>query len=145
MFRFTNSTTGIKDATNNIQISNDNMEENIQVDNSNSKNNSDKEEKKMFPFISNISMTINQFFESFKNPSKDEDPDYYNSDRVKIDSTDKDNEIEIGNGNDSMKKCIKKYIINQKKMIPVKKEKDDVNKNGQLNDIINIVLKNDNN
>lgn len=145
LFRFTNSTTGIKDATNNIQISNDNMEENIQVDNSNSKNNSDKEEKKMFPFISNISMTINQFFESFKNPSKDEDPDYYNSDRVKIDSTDKDNEIEIGNGNDSMKKCIKKYIINQKKMIPVKKEKDDVNKNGQLNDIINIVLKNDNN
>jgi hypothetical protein len=146
LFRFTNSTTGKKDATNNIQNSNDNMEDNIiQIDNSNSKNNSDKEEKKKFPFISNISMTINQFFESFKNQSKDEDPDYYNSDRVKIESNDNDNEIEMANGNDSMKKCLKKYIINQKKIIPLNKEKIDTNKNEELNNIINIVLKNDNN
>ena len=142
LFRFTNSTTANKDANNNIQNSKDNIEDNIiQIDNSNSKNNSEKEEKKMFPFISNISVTINQFFESFKNQSKDEDPDYYNSERVKIDS----NEIEIGNGNDSMKKCIKKYIINQKQMIPLKKEKVDADKNEGINNIINIVLKNDNN
>ena len=99
----------------------------------------------MFPFISNISVTINQFFESFKNQSKDEDPDYYNSDRVKIDSNENENEIEIGNGNDSMKKCIKKYIINQKQIIPLKKEKVDTDKNEGINNIINIVLKNDNN
>ena len=140
LFRFTNSTTNNKDATNNIQNSNDNIEDNIiQINNSNSKNNSDKEEKKMFPFISNISMTINQFFESFKNPSKEEDPDYFNSDRVKIDSNDNENEIEIGNGNDSMKKCIKKCIINQKKMIPLKKEKVEDKKNEEINNIYNIV------
>lgn len=153
LFRFTNSTSGNKDLannitnniTNNIQNSNDNMDDNIiQIDNSNSKNNSEKEEKKMFPFISNISVTINQFFEGFKSSSKDEEPDYFNSDRIKIDSNDNDNEIEMGNGNDSMKKCIKKYIINQKKMIPLKKEKDNDNKPEQINNIINIVLNNDN-
>ena len=145
LFRFTNSTIGNRDATN-IQNSNDNMEDNvIQIDNSNIKNNSDKEEKKMLPFISNISMTINQFFESFKNSPKDEDTDYYNSDRVKIDSKDNDKDIDIGNGNDSMKKCLKKYIINQKKMIPLKKEKDEVNKNEEIDNIFNIDLKKDNN
>ena len=41
-------------------------------------------------------MTINQFFEGFKSASKDEEPDYYKSDRIKIVSNDNNNEIEMG-------------------------------------------------
>ena len=125
------------DITNDINNDNIDLEENNEHNDNNENNdintNSNMTTKKI-PLISNISVTINQFFDRFKNGSKEEVTD---SDRVKIENENSDkNEKEENKKN--------KYVINQKKKIPLTRaEKEEMSNKGPINNIINIVLKND--
>ena len=86
--------------------------------------------------IPNISVTINQFFDRTKNEPKDEVND---SERIKFENENNNFEKEDNNKNNK-----NKYIINQKKKIPLSRaEKEKLNNKGPINNIINIVLNND--
>ena len=119
---------------NNNDINNDN---NILVTN-NENNNS----KQKIPFISNISVTINQFFDRFKIFSKEETS---NTERIKMGNLNFNDEDEK-NAKLEEKKNDNKYLINQRKKMPITKmEPKKVNDNQPINNIINIVVRNDNN
>ena len=151
----TNDAKDKNDKGNNIVNIDDNIDDNIikinninnnNINNSNNKNdnnNNNNNNKKKVPFISNISVTINQFFDRFKSSSKEENT---SSERGKINSSEAINENEkkeniAGNRPENT------YVINQKKIrkIPLtKKEQEEMNNNGAINNIINIVLRNEN-
>ena len=146
LVHYSNSLVDNKEYTNDLK-DNNNSESNNENDNiikineiDDNINQNIKKNIKLPPFISNISVTINQFFDRFKNTSKDESD---NSDRLEIEK--KDNNEQQNNIED--KKDEKKIIINQRKIIPLtRKEKKDINnKNVGIKNIINIVLRNDNN
>ena len=146
LIRFTNPSMNNKEDSkdeknefnDNIIKINNNINNNKIKDNNESKNeNSNKPTKTL---VSNISVTINQFFDRFKNKQKDEPS---SNEKVKIENDNINNE-------NYMKKHLKKkkneknYVINQKKFIPLtRKELEENNNNGPINNIINIVLRND--
>ena len=108
--------------------------------NHNSKDINNNRNKQKVPLISNISVTINQFFDRFKKCSKD---DIINSERIEIKSGD-------FNENQRNENSLEKYfknIINQNKISSLtNKVKEDIKSNERpINNIINIVLKNENN
>ena len=136
----------------NNNINNDNINDNNNQNN-NSKNNNEittNMNKQPIPLISNISVTINQFFDKFKNEHKEQITD---SERIKIDNNYKDNTDDNNNKNKEGKnenkienKIENKYKIKHKKRIPLtKEEQNEINDNkSPINNIINIVVKNDN-
>ncbi len=140
---------------------NDNI---IQINNNNNvgKNNNNKNNSK-FPFVSNISVTINQFFDKLKSAKKEEN---ISSERQKINNAvdinndNENNDDDDNNDNNDKKEDIieeklkdnnNNYGINSKKSIhkiPLnRKEQEEMNKNNNnpINNIINIVLRNDDN
>ena len=127
----------------NNEINNENNEinnENNEIKNDNNDNDNDtntNKNKNKIPLISNISVTINQFFDRFKNGQKDEATD---SERIKIDNDNSNTILKKGENKDE-----NKYIINQKKIIPLTREQQKkMNNKGPINNIIKIVVKNDN-
>ena len=132
---------------------NNNINDNNTNDNNNESNNFNNNEistnmnQQTVPLISNISVTINQFFDKFKNEHKEPITD---SERIKIGNTDNDNnENNEDNGDNEDNKNKEEIIENKnkhKKRIPLtKEEKNEINKNkSPINNIINIVVKNDN-
>ena len=141
---------------------NNNMNDNNTNDNNNESNSNNdyysnnkpnnneintKMNKQAVPLISNISVTINQFFDKFKNEHKEQVTD---SERIKIENTDNENNEDNKNINinkeEKMKKIENKYMLKHKKRIPLTKdEQKEINNNkSPINNIINIVLKNDN-
>ena len=148
LIRFTNPNDEIKAVkkdkdknkfNDNIKINN-NITKDIISDSNESKNEiNTNSNKKKAALVSNISVTINQFFDRFRNKPKDETS---SSERVKIEN-DNINKNYIKD-NLKQKKKEKNFIINQKKIIPLtNKELEENNNNGQINNIINIVLRND--
>ena len=159
-----NDITNDNNNENNIEINNNinennninNINDNNTDDNNNrskNENNSNDNEintninKQPVSLISNISVTINQFFDKFKNENKDPITD---SERIKIENN--DNEISKDKNNNKNKeeeienKNENKYKKKYKKRIPLtNEEQNEINDNkSPINNIINIVLKNDN-
>ena len=135
---------------------NNNINDNNTNDNNNESNNFNNNEistnmnQQTVPLISNISVTINQFFDKFKNEHKEPITD---SERIKIGNTDNDNndnndnnENNEDNGDNKNKEEIIENKNKHKKRIPLtKEEKNEINNNkSPINNIINIVVKNDN-
>ncbi len=138
-----------------------NNNNNLVKNNNNNSNNLNKNKSK-FPFISNISVTINQFFEKFKSSQKEEN---MGSDRQNMnnatDANNDNNENENDNNDNDIKENIieekrkdnnNNYVFNSTKTIrksPLNRkeleEMNNRNNNKPINNIINIVLRNDNN
>ena len=130
----------INSLNNSKELNEINNYENNTISNKDIKNSQNNKQK--VPLISNISVTINQFFDRFKKSPKD---DIINSERFKIKNDDSNENQQNENIlEDKTKK--NKYIINQKKIFPsLKKNQEDIKNNERpINNIINIVLKNEN-
>ena len=127
-----NDNLNINDNNNNI-INNSNNNENKENNENNDINTNSNLTTQKKPLIPNISVTINQFFDRTKNEPKDEVND---SERIKFENENNNSEKEENKKN--------KYIINQKKKIPLTRaEKEKMNNKRPINNIINIVLNND--
>ena len=121
----------INDKNNINIIDRNNPNENNESNENNDINTNSNLTTQKMPFIPNISVTINQFFERTKNGPKVEANE---SERIKLENESNDNEKAENK---------KKYIINQKKKILLKRtEKKEMSNKAPINNIINIVLKN---
>jgi hypothetical protein len=156
-----NNTKDKNEKKNNNLIDNtyDTINENIVKDNNSNNtgknNNNNNKNNSKIPFISNISVTINQFFDKFKSSQKKESQ---NSERRNMNNSNETNN-DKNDINDIDKKenvieekirdngCLIKSKTTMHKIPLNRKEREEMNINNDnpINNIINIVLRNDNN